>query len=301
MYQKTNQGFSPEQTSFPQEFHLTDYVNIIRKRKWVVFTFLFVVVSIVAYKTFNTIPEYKATTQIIIEGQSSFMNDMTKINDTNLGREYLETQYKLLKSKSLASKTIEALKLRKYVANRIDKPDYLALALKKIKKFPGLILQKGRKFSDSPSSPNDTAETQYIPSKADPVASWYLSNLEVLPIKGTRLIDISFFDRSPEMVARVANAHARAFIETNIQKQRLASHQALEWLKTQLKDQKIKVETSRRIIDKYKYAELKKLSVYDENLLSLPEIAQNSVINYLQEQLAELKAKKTRDEYKIWS
>ncbi len=303
MYQKMNQEFSPEQTSFPQELHLTDYVNIIKKRKWVVITFLLVVVSIVAYKTFNTIPEYKATTQIIIEGQSSFMNDMTKINDTNLGREYLETQYKLLESESLASKTIEALGLRKYVANRIDKPDYLTLALKRVKSFPDLMMKKVRKFSDSPSSPNDTAETQHItfgkdsesehvPSKKDPVASWYLSNIEVLPIKETRLVNISFFDRSPEMVARVANAHARAFIEKNIQKQRLASHQALEWLKTRLKDQKIKVETSRRIIDKYKYAELKKLSVYDENLLSLPEIAQNSVINYLQEQLAELKAQK---------
>ena len=268
MYQKTNQGFSPEQTSFPQEFHLTDYVNIIRKRKWVVFTFLFVVVSIVAYKTFNTIPEYKATTQIIIEGQSSFMNDMTKINDTNLGREYLETQYKLLKSESLASKTIEALKLRKYVANRrIYKPDYLTLALKKVKGFPGLIMKKVRKSSDSPSSPNDLAETQHIPSKQDPVASWYLSKLKVLPINGTRLVDISFFDRSPEMVARVANAHARAFIEKNIQKQRLASHQTLEWLKRQLKDQKIKVETSLREIDKYTLAQLKTLYDYDENLL----------------------------------
>ena len=293
MYQKTNQGFSPEQTSFPQEFHLADYVNIIWKQKWVVFTFFLVVVTIVAYKTFKTIPEYKATTQIIIEGQSSFMEDMTKIKDANLGREYLETQYQLLKSESLASKTIEALKLRKYVANRIDNSDYMALALKKVKKFLGLILQKDRKFSDSSSSPNDTSETQHIlPSKQDTVASWYLSNLEVLPIKGTRLVNISFSDRSPEMVARVANAHARAFIEENIQKERLASHQALEWLKTRLKDQKIKVETSQRIIDKYKYAELKKLSVYDENLLSLPEIAQNSVINYLQEQLAELKAQK---------
>ena len=171
-----NQGYTSEQTSVPQEFHLSDYVNIIWKRKRVAITFLLVVVCIVAVKTYYTKPVYQATAQISIEGKSSFMKDMTKIGDANLGREYLETQYKLLKSKSLASKTIEALKLREYVANRrIYKPDYVALALAKVKSFPDFIMGKIRGVSDdSPSAPNYTAETQHMPSKEDPVASWYL-------------------------------------------------------------------------------------------------------------------------------
>ncbi len=118
MYHKMNQGYTSEQTSVPQEFHLSDYVNIIWKRKWVAISFFLVVVCIVAVKTYYTKPVYQATAQISIEGKSSFMKDMAEVSQIyGGGNTYYETQYNLLKSRSIARKVTKDLQLSEYSAS----------------------------------------------------------------------------------------------------------------------------------------------------------------------------------------
>ena len=305
-----NQNFSHDQTSFSRQAHLTDYLNIIRKRKWVVITFLLVVVFIVSIKTSRTTPVYKATSQVIIETESSFMEDMANVTNYNIqAKAYYETQYKLLMSRSLASKVIEDLRLGEYLANRdTEKPDYLTLVLNKVKTKLSTNINKVRSFigSFTSSSGHDASEIQsneyieqgegegneYVPKKRDWLVDWYLSNLEIVPMRQTSLVYISFSNQSPEIVARVANAHARAFIERNNQIQHLASQQAIDWLKEQLRGQKIKVGTSQQTLNKYKYEQLMTFSINNENFFSLPEIKQNPVIQELRGRLAKLKTQK---------
>ncbi len=294
-----NQDFSHDQTSFSQQVHLTDYLNIIRKRKWVVIIFFLTVVCIVAYKTYNTTPIYKTTAQIIIETESSFMEGMANVTNSNSQAEaFYETQYKLLKSRNLASTVIKDLRLREYLAKITQKkPNFLTLALNRVSNFIGSILSPSdRDASETRSTTfreqGKGKQSEYVPKKRDWLVDWYLSHLEILPLRETNLVYISFLGQSPEIVARVANAHARAFIERNNQVQHLASQQAIDWLKEQLRGQKIKVGTSQQTLNEYKYEQLKSFSISNENFFSLPEIKQNPVIQELRRQLAKLKSQK---------
>ncbi len=118
MYHKMNERYTSEQTSVPQEFHLSDYVNIIWKRKWVAITFLLVVVYIVAVKTYYTKRVYQATALISIKGKSPFMKDMAAVSQIyGRGHTYYETQYNLLKSRSIARKVTKDLQLSEYSAS----------------------------------------------------------------------------------------------------------------------------------------------------------------------------------------
>ncbi|MFW6129846.1 MAG: polysaccharide biosynthesis tyrosine autokinase [Atribacterota bacterium] len=98
-----------------QPVHLRDYFNIMRKRIWVIITVFVIVVTIVTIGTFNTTPIYRATCRILIEKEASdkvTFSEAVGIDTTQ--KDYYQTQYRLIKSKSLAGETIDKLNLRKY-------------------------------------------------------------------------------------------------------------------------------------------------------------------------------------------
>ncbi len=111
MEQKTNQNYTQQHSQISQETHLSDYFNVLRRRKWVIMISFFIVVSIVTYKSFTSPPVYKATSKIIIEKRSSFDVNVEKVTPVSTAQGYYETQYSLLKSRTLSGKVIEDLKL----------------------------------------------------------------------------------------------------------------------------------------------------------------------------------------------
>lgn len=257
-----------------QDVHLVDYLNVIRKRKWIVIIFFLTVVSTVIVGSFRATPIYKATTQLIIENNDSLLNDMADVSKVNMNsdvqnKSYYQTQYKLLVSRSLAKGVIEELDLWK-----------------------DCKLEDNECAEDLGSLPGNSSGQPEI--RNDPrVVKWYLKNLEISPLRETHLVDISFQHPSPEKAALIANTHARAFIERNNHIQQLASQQALDWFKEQLHNQKIKVGTSQKAAYEYKYKQLRSFTVDDESIFSIPEVEQNVVIRNLHNQLGILKAERS--------
>jgi len=306
-----NQSTNQPQRPFPQQVHLTDYLNIIRRRKWVVIIFFLAVISLVTTTSFLTVPTYKATTQIIIEKQTSPFIGMDKAaaNDYRQ-QDYYQTQSNLLRTRTLAYKVIDEIELWK--------------------DFQLSRTQNAHASISAPGGPGSLPDKQGSKSRFEPViVNWYLSNLQITPVRGSRLVDISFLGPSPESITRIVNAHTRAFIEENIQLRRASAQQALDWLKTQLKEQKAEVEASQRAIYEYKqanniisleerqnivsqklmelnsaltkaktkrmakeavYNQLEDLSVNNESLFSMPEISQDSVIRNFRSELVRLRA-----------
>ncbi|WP_347272756.1 DUF4388 domain-containing protein [Candidatus Kuenenia sp.] len=257
---------------FNGDVHLTDYLNIIRKHIWILVIFFTAVVSVVTYLSFTVTPVYKATTQIIIDNKKSFMEEMAdvmRIDATD--KEYYQTQYKLLASRSLAKQVIQENELWEVFYDNVPE---------KRVSFEGI--SDNNDAESSLTSSNDLVTSEMI--------DWYLKNLQIEPIRETHLVNISFSNKSPETSARVANAHAHAFIERNSQIQRMSSQQALDWLKSQIQGQKAKVGSSQRAACQYKYEQLGSFSLDDENIFLFPEVAQNPVIQDLRAQLATLNA-----------
>ncbi len=324
---------SQEIDTVPHQIHFSDYLNIIRRRKWVIIIFFLVLVSLVTTYSYRTIPVFKTTCQIEIE--RPFLAEQTiesaLLKEHKIIDEYFETQIYLLSNPDLAQKIIEDLELWKDLEAIYTSNEGNAV----LSSLPSVITENSENLSNvTDAKPAIEMQIPEIKFSMVDMVEWYISNIKIVPVKGSFLVNISFTGPTPELAARVANAHAQAFVERNAQLQSQDYQKALDWLKVQLEEQKRKVEESERAIYEYKkkfdivsfdqeddlvspklielnnlliaanskriekqtiYEQLESFSfdIKDISLLSLPEIKHDPVIEDLYIQMVDLKSEKT--------
>jgi len=98
---------------FYKELDFKDYIEIAFRRKRIVITFFLLVVFIAGVRAHTTDPIYRATTQILIEeDESGKLPTLQEIYAMRPSSEtYYETQYRILKSRSLAERVAEKINL----------------------------------------------------------------------------------------------------------------------------------------------------------------------------------------------
>jgi uncharacterized protein involved in exopolysaccharide biosynthesis len=79
----------------------------------------------------------------------------------------------------------------------------------------------------------------------------YLAHLDITPDGSSQLIQVSFESKDPELAARVANAHAKHFVEQSMKDKWEATHRVTEFLEHQLAGLKSKLEQSEENLRAY--------------------------------------------------
>ena len=91
-----------------------NYLEIIRRRKWITVTFFVVLVTAVAIGTFRQTPVYRATATVLVQKESprvlSF-KDVVTLGEQYDYKDYYQTQLKIIKSRTIAEKVISRLEL----------------------------------------------------------------------------------------------------------------------------------------------------------------------------------------------
>jgi succinoglycan biosynthesis transport protein ExoP len=301
------------------EYHLSDYLEILYRRRWIVIiTFAIIVGSVTAFSLFAT-PQYQATAQILLGGQPSPMNPLGESSDRLPERNlYFQTQVNLLSSRSLSRKVIEELSLDKVLAENAKPNPFLAFA--SFKPF-----QSDKKEND-PALPSDIQE---IPSLSQTI-DWYLKRLSVVPVQNSSLVQIGFSGPDAGLITQIVNTHAESAIQDTIHQHQSQAKDALDWLRSQIDQQKKDVERSQYAIYEFKkkynvlslddsqisfsqnlqelntaltkakseriakqavYLQLQDIIKSKKNILLMPEISNYSVIQNLRNQLIDLKSK----------
>ena len=256
------------------EIHLKDYLAVVWKRKSLVILFSVVVTGLVAAVSFRATPVYEATATLIIEHQTYAVTHAEQdLNSDINALGYYQTQCSLLESRSLALKVIKDLDLLKeFQAENPTPPGDQATEGKN--GVSGPPASAGRTPAAVQGSPDQALQTEWSDA-----ADWYLANLRVGTVKGSRLIKVGFRSASPEIAATVANAHVRAFIASGTEMKMAASRQKLSWLKQQPRDRHSGSLSLPAASSK-------------DNIFSLPEVAQDPIIQMLRTQLIQLKSKR---------
>jgi succinoglycan biosynthesis transport protein ExoP len=231
----------------PEEVHLRDYLGVIMKRKWVVLTFLASVVIITMAFTLATTPQYKATVVIRI-GDTQNSSDPLKILQTSQQPDYYQTQYEILKSDTLAERVIRKLDLGK-------NPDFrrtdnvLSQAIWRMVSF----VTDGLSALTSRVSVGDNAKAGHRPKTEIPLylINAFLSRIDVVPVKNSQLVQVSFLSSSPELSVNVTKAITDAYISYNLESRVDASQQAKEFLRNQIALTKGKLEDAERKLNDY--------------------------------------------------
>lgn len=220
-------GIAPPASGDDDEISLLDYWQILRKRGWVVLGIAGIALCIALVGTLLTTSEFRATTSLQIDRdtiqvvQVQGLQPIESFNDQN----FYQTQYDLLKSRSLAQRVVTRLDLAHNPEfERLLRPSPWA-------KLLALM---------HPGSEAKTVGT----ARDSQLANALLGMVSIEPVLNSRLVRIHIDTPDPAFSARVANAYAQAFIQSNLERRMDASSYAKTYLQDHLQQLKQRLEDS---------------------------------------------------------
>lgn len=187
-----------------REVNPLEYLAVLWRRKWTVIAIVLVMFAYAAFTSYRTKPTYTARGTLLIEKEPNILTFEEIFQIETFKDDFYQTQYKLLRSRTLAEKAVERLKLYEN-AEFVGKPE------------------KGKKPIDKTH-----------PAVRRSLVSSFLGRLDVRPIQNTRLVDINFRAHDPDLAARAVNALFDSFIDMNIEAKYQATEQATEFLTAQI-------------------------------------------------------------------
>src|SRR5687768_760174 len=98
----------------PEEKHLRDYVRVLYKRRWIILPLFLVVVVVGSVNTLRETPRYRGRVQLLIESDTPKVAKIDQMFESTGGYyddEFRQTQYRILQSRTLAKRTIDAMQL----------------------------------------------------------------------------------------------------------------------------------------------------------------------------------------------
>lgn len=210
------------------------------KRKWTIILVFLVTVIGTLTATFLMTPIYRATTMLQIDRESPKMvnfEDMESASEGRMSDQYFyQTQYELLKSRTLAERVIDHLHLENQkpfknqddVRGQDDSPGWwtglFALAKNENEAVPG---------EDKVKTARDARNG---------LVQQFLSRLTVSPVRNSKLVQLHFDTPDPDLAARIANAIAELFIQISLERRFDAASHATNFLQQRLAQVKAKLE-----------------------------------------------------------
>ena len=232
--------------TFPREEpHLRDYLAIVLKRRWVVIAVFLILVATVAISSLRMEPIFQATTQILIDRENPNVVNIQEVLAVNAtGQDYYQTQYEILRSKSLALKVIEALKLK-------ESPEFAPKKQRfSLRTLWASLLNWLKEVTSSAKEPK---EETFNPDKGyNRLIAAFLARLKVEPIRNSRLVNVSFEGKDPNLIAQITNSHARLYIKSNQERRFSASQEAVAWLNLRIEEVKEKLRESEIALQDYR-------------------------------------------------
>lgn len=219
-------GYYPMAPTYSGEasdgFDLRTFLRILRKRKKLIASILISTLAI-GYLWFLLItPLYTATVRLQVDPEAKIVEkgDISGYNSNEV--DYLDTQAQLLQSRNMAERVVA-------LANLSSAPE--------AESSSGFSLSK--LFGGKPA-------TSHLPTAPQRSDVGVVLGGRTVKIQGSRLIDISFTDPSPQRAQRIADAFGDAFINFNLDKRLESNAYAKTFLDDQIKQLKIRLQDAEK-------------------------------------------------------
>jgi succinoglycan biosynthesis transport protein ExoP len=218
---------APEET-----LDIVEYWRAIAKRRWSILGLTVLVAVLAALVVFAMRPTYRGTATLLIEQGKTKVVSIEEVYSSGLiQREYYQTQVEILKSEELARKVVQKLKLTTH-------PDFDPR-----QKEPGLLARLNP-FRD------ETERSEAEIQKA--VVGAFKRELQVQLIRNSQLAQVSFTAYDKELAAKVPNALAETFIESDLDARVAMTQKAAEWLRDRMGELRTKVDTAEKSLQEYR-------------------------------------------------
>src|SRR5665648_1190487 len=220
-----------------EEISLQDYIRVLRKRKWTIFTVTIVAIILVIIANFFISPVYKTTTTVLLSKSSTPQTIFGGAEGNMLfgQADEIETQIEILKSYSIAKGVAE--KLSPNVFEEADAQNFA----QKIETFRWLInlldILHLKNFAASillgaTSNHDNNEEKAAIEEEA--IIKQVRGSITVNALKNTNIIEINSENINPKLASIIANNTASVFVEESRSTNRSRASEAKRFIEEQL-------------------------------------------------------------------
>jgi len=305
------------------EVHLLDRLAVVFKHLRLIAAVFAIVVSLAMLESYSATPLYRSQARIVIQDERSTAIGTLNSNDPAYWQDpepYFNTQYRILQSRGLARRVIKLIP-----PPPVTQPTAFARAVA----LPRQLVNRWRAQppgeSEAPPKDETAGESAAIGA--------FLGGLEIAPVKGTRLVEIIYSSPDPAYAALAANTVAQEYVQQNLDSKLQNTNSTLDWLKGELDKQRQKVEAAERatanyqegqnamslddrqniVIDRLKslndavtkakttrlqkealHRQIGDLTPDSAGVDTFPGLAQNTTIQEIRQQLAQLTGEKAR-------
>lgn len=225
----------PQDAPDSDEIDLLSYWRILVKRRWTVLAALGIVLATVLVATLLMTPIYRATSTLQIERETLNVLNVEGVTPVeSVGQDFFQTQYELLKSRSLAERVASQVGL--------DEGDRLE---RLTPSTPWQTLRNVFSGGDAPDG-EEAPDEAVLAARRAAATAFVMNGLSVEPVRNSRLVRVHFDSPDRALSQQVANAYADAFIASNLERRFDSSAYAKSYLEDRLQELKLKLEDSER-------------------------------------------------------
>jgi capsular exopolysaccharide synthesis family protein len=240
-----------EESYKEEQIDLRDYLRVVVKRRWTIFSIFMVVVIAVAVHTFSVVPIYQATARIVIEKENPNLVSIQEVMAVDAtGTDYYQTQYKIIESRAVAREVAKRLNLKESVEFFPPPKDDVVSSIK------GWFKDTVKSYTDWAKSLLRSEVREAVSEEAlDPdykLVSALLGRVSVQPIRNSRLVDVSIEAKDPKLAAGMVNELVRTYMDLNLETKLVAAKDAVKWLAERIQEERKKVETAENELLAYK-------------------------------------------------
>jgi len=261
------------QTPAPQysaegDVHLLDRLAVLYRYRRICVTTFVLVTAALTIQGYSTTQMFQAQGRLLIEDERSTAVPGLQ-NDANTYYEdpepYYQTQYKILKGRDLTRRVVRKLHLENVIEFNGKKPAPPSAS--------SLLQDLRTKVMSIVRPAPEPAEPPKVDETADEsgLVSGFISRVNVEPVRGSHLVDVTFLSEDPKFAAVAVNALLDEYVNQNLELKLQSTQGMLDWLDKELENQQRRVQDSERALAEYREK---------ENALSLDD-KQNIIVSRL--------------------
>ncbi len=256
-----------------KEIDFRSYLKILRERRVIIISVMLVVLLITIVATYTTIPVFTSSSQVLVErnrGKSALESNYYYYEP-----EFLSTQSEIIRSENVALKVVKQLQLatkyKGYFFKESSENFFLVDLVKE--KIAGLResifslvsgAQKDNKAAVSRTSINFEPK-----SDEEIIADMIRRELNVIPVKDTKIVTISYRDKDPAIAKLVTDAVVKAYMTEMLDIKLSTSSYSLKWMTEKAAEERDKLERSERDLQTFMRAN--DLVTVENRLTVLPQ------------------------------
>ncbi len=242
---------APGQGTYTPEtdVHLLDRIAVLYRYRRIAIAVFVLASAAIMIQGYSNVQFFRAQGRLLIENERATEVPGISPNGEQFYEDpepYFQTQYKILRGRDLTRRVIKKLHLERVpefngTAKRPDTPLTLLTSMRT--RLTSLVW-KSTPVQEAPKVDETPDESALV--------SNFIGRVNVDPVRGSRLVDITFDSEDAAFAAQAANALMEEYVEQNLAAKLGATDNMLEWLGKELSNQQAKVEESERALSEYR-------------------------------------------------